>query len=248
MPDRRLLQVDADVLLRALTARDEGLLGTYLDLSTGELLRLVDPAIAGRDNESVEGRLDEEPERYARVPVYNREYRLMSAFVDTVRDDDLARLLDMALSGREAFRRFEAVLRGWPSDLARWRAFREAALARWAAAWLRSIGIEPAWSRSDVPDEIQTVPVLLLLAAGAHEPSDDGRLVRVLEAGSHAEARALFTRAVRQLCELRAEPFRARALRGSTRFAVDGIELERDGRVVRLRLPMLNRGVPGDRT
>jgi len=237
MADRRPLEVDADVLLRALTARDEGLLGTYLDLATGELLRLVDPAVAGRDNETVEGRLDDEPDRYARVPVYNREYRLMTSFVDTVRDDDLARLLDTALSGREAFRRFEAVLRGWPQDLARWRAFREAAHTRWAAAWLRSIGIEPVWSKKDVPEEVQQAPVLLVLAAGEQEDSPDGRLVRVLHAGSHDEARALFTRAVRQLCELRAEPFRARALRGATRFAVDGIELEREGRTVRLRLP-----------
>jgi hypothetical protein len=241
MTDRRPLEVDADVLLRAITARDEGLLGTYLDLQSGELLRLVDPAVAGRDNETVEGRLDDEPDRYARVPLYNREYRLMTSFVDTVRDDDLARLLDTALSGREAFRRFEAVLRGWPQDLARWRAFREAAHSRWAAAWLRSIGIEPVWNKS-VPEEIQRAPVLLVLAAGDPEPSDDGHVTRVLQARSIDEARALFTRAVRQLCELRAEPFRARALRGATRFAADGIELERDGRTVRLRLPRSDGG------
>jgi hypothetical protein len=98
------------------------------------------------------------------------------------------------------------------------------------------------WSRTDVPEEIQQVPVLLVLAAGEQEPSTDGRTVRVLHARSHDEARALFTRAVRQLCELRAEPFRARALRGSIRFVVDGIELERDGRVVRLRLPTRDQG------
>jgi hypothetical protein len=241
MPDRRPLQVDADVLLRALTARDEGLLGTYLDLQTGELLRLVDPAVAGRDNEPVETRLDDDPDRYARVPVYNREYRLMTSFVDTVRDDDLARLLDAALGGREAFRRFEAVLRGWQTDHARWAAYREAALARWATGWLRSLAIEPVWELPAVPEEIQRAPVLLVLAAGDPEEDGAGRVVRVLKTRSLDEARALFTRAVRQLCELRAEPFRARHLRGTDRFSVDGIEIERDGKLVRLRLPATER-------
>jgi hypothetical protein len=100
--ERRPLNVDPVALLAALTARDEGLVGTYVDLEDGALLRLYDPAIVGRSNDDVEQRLDDEPHRYARVPLFSREYRLLTEFVDTVEDDDLARLLDAALGGREA--------------------------------------------------------------------------------------------------------------------------------------------------
>ena len=110
--ERRPLNVDAGALLAALTARDEGLVGTYVDLREGALLRLYDPAVVGRTNDALEARIDSDPDRYAKVPLFTRDFRLMAEFVDTVDDDDLARLLDTALSGRGAFRRFEAVLAG----------------------------------------------------------------------------------------------------------------------------------------
>src|SRR5215510_8997604 len=126
--DRRTLRIDDRALLAALTARDEGLVGTYLDLEDGALLRLYDRAVVGRSNDPLEQRIDEEPDRYAKVPLYAREFRLMAEFVDSVEDDDLARLLDAALGGRNAFRRFDAVLDGWPTEQARWASFREDAL------------------------------------------------------------------------------------------------------------------------
>src|SRR4051812_25926599 len=130
--ERRSLRIDDRALLAALTARDEGLVGTYVDLEDGALLRVYDRAVVGRTNDVLEQRIDEEPDRYAKVPLYSREYRLMAEFVDTVEDDDLARLLDAALGGRNAFRRFDAVLDGWPQERVRWEQFRENALARWA--------------------------------------------------------------------------------------------------------------------
>jgi hypothetical protein len=224
--DRRTLRIDARALLAALTARDEGLLGTHLDLAEGVLLRLYDPAVVGRDNEHVEERIDAEPDRYAKVPLYTREYRLMTEFVDEVEDDDLARLLDTALSGAEAFRRFDAVLRGWPADRARWLAWREDALARWAVAWLRSLGLEPDWDRPVPPEEPDELPALVrvALAGGA------------LEAEDEAAAQALLVKLARELAEIRREPFRARAVRGKDRVVRGPVEIVREGRAVRVRL------------
>jgi hypothetical protein len=222
--DRRSLPIDARALIAALTARDEGLLGTYLDLETGALLLLHE---GGED--PLEQRIDEEPDRYAKVPLYSREYRLMAEFVDSVDDDDLARLLDAALGGRNAFRRFDAVLEGSPDEARRWREFRENALARWAVAWLRSLGVEPAWDRPTPPPEPPQTPSLLAIAfRGAAGVTGEG-LVRRYRAADEAEAAALFVRSCRELCELEREPFLTGSARRRTRFVRGAIEVRRDG-------------------
>jgi len=220
---RRSLDVDRAVLLEALVARDEGLLATYLDLTSGSWLREYDPAVTGRDNEALQAAIDAEPERFAEVPRYSRLYRLMAQYVDTVEDDDLARLLDTALGGREAFRSFEAVLVSWPAEHASWEAYRRRALLSWGVAWLRGLGVEPGWDEA-LGAPPTGVPLLLrvALAGGA------------LSCKTEAEASAAFLRLARQLCELRCEPFRARTVRGRTRFQRGGVALNREGTTVHL--------------
>ena len=226
---RRILRLDAFVVLEALVARDEGLLATYVDLDNGQLLRLYDPAVTGRANEGTLSTVDQNPDRYAEVPRYTRMYRLMTDFVDTVHDDHLARLLDTALTGREAFRRFEMVLAGWPAEQARWSAFREAALVHWAVSWLRSIGIEPDWDRDLPPEAPAEIPALLQVALQGVVDPDGGRR---FDAGDEEAATSLFLRLSRQLCELRCEPFHGRFLRGRTRFSRGGVEIRREGSTV----------------
>ena len=231
--ERRTIELDGPALLEALVARDEGLLATYLDLFDGSFLRLFDPAITGRDNEAVLSRIDNEPDRFAEVPRYMRFYRLMTDFVDTVEDDHLARMLDTALTGRGAFRRFEAVLGGWPSEHGRWEAFRREALCEWAGAWLQSLGVVPEWSLPWPPKNPADVPLVLEVALKGH-PDETGR--RVWQAESDAAAVSLFLRLARQLCELRGEPFRARGLRAKTRFVRGGVAIVRQGSQVMLEL------------
>lgn len=234
--ERRPLDIDAGALLAALTARDEGLVGTYLDLAEGGLVRLYDPAVVGRTNDAVEARIDAEPDRYAKVPLFTRDFRLMAEFVDTVEDDDLARLLDTALSGRGAFARFDAVLAGWPLERSHWAQFREQALERWAVGWLRSVGVEPRWDRPVPPEEAPEAPWLLRIALlGRPGPGSDG-LVRCLDAETEAEAQRTFVRLARELSELWREPFRRSALNHQNRFARGGVELRRDGTTVAITL------------
>jgi Uncharacterised protein family (UPF0158) len=221
---RRPLAVDRSSLLAALTTRDEGLLGTYVDLHTGGLLRLYDPAIVGRNNDATEVQLDADPDRFARVPLYAREYRLMTAFVDTVDDDDLARLLDSALAGRSAFRQFDATLAAWPAERARWERYRFDALERMAVGWLRSLDVEPLWA-SEVTESEPEVPALVqVLLHGAAVPGG-----RAVDAGEESAAHLLFIRVCRELCETGQEPFRARHLRHTARFVYGGVEVRRDG-------------------
>lgn len=230
--ERRSIRLHGQALLQALVARDEGLLATYVDLTDGSFVRLYDPAVTGRANEAVLARIDTDPDRYAEVPRYTRSYRLMADFVDTVEDDDLARLLDTALSGREAFRQFDAVLGGWPAERTRWETYRRDALSHWAATWLRSVGVEPAWELPTPPEAAAAVPELLVVALQGR--LHDGQASH--EAADEAEAAWMFRRVVRQLCELHTEPFLARRLRGRTRFARGGVEVRLDGTRVTLFL------------
>ncbi|MEQ1506125.1 MAG: UPF0158 family protein [Myxococcota bacterium] len=230
--DRRPLPIDARALIAALTAREDGLVGTYLDLQAGTLLRLVDPAVTGRTNDAIEALLDRDPDRYAKVPLYAREYRLMTEFVDTVDDDDLARLLDVALAGRGAFRRFDAVLASRPGESARWDRYRDDALGRWAVAWLRSLGVEPVWDRPIPAEEPPSAPWLVQVALRGEARDTPTELVRVLRTASEAEATTTFLRLARELCEVSREPFRSAAFRGAQRIARSGVELRRDGPTV----------------
>lgn len=239
--DRRRVPIDAASLLAALTARDEGLVGTYVDLTGGPMLRLLDPAVASaagtdadavrRANEAIEARIDADPDRYAKVPLYAREYRLMTEFVDTVEDDAIAHLLDAALAGPAAFRRFEAVLTRWPAERARWERFRTEALTRWAVTWLRAVGVEPAWD--DLPPEQPIeAPWIVRLAMLGDPDATDAELTRTVRAATEAEAQATFVRVARELCELAREPFDSRGLRNRALFVRLGVEVRREGTAV----------------
>jgi hypothetical protein len=209
----RLLNVDRDALLRAVSARGEQLLGTWLDLVDGSLHELVEGQGDGRQA-AIEARIEANPERLAKVPVYPREYRLMTEFVDEVDDDALAVRLDAALAGGEAFRRFDALLQG--AERARWTAFRAEAHARWATAWLHGLDLTVPWAVGAAPPT--PLPLLLALVGS-----------RTIACASESEARETFVRLVREVCELLREPFQAGRIRGRTRFVRGDLAIVRSG-------------------
>lgn len=224
MAQQRILPVDRSGLLAAVTARGERLLGTWLDLRAGTLHALVDGDDSA-EGRAFEARMDADPDGFAKVPVYAREYRLMTSFVETVDDDALAALLDGALAGREAFRRFEVVVAAAPAEASRWRVFREEALVAWASAWLRNLGVGTSWMVDASPER----PALL---AWLWREGDDGPIARSYP-DRHA-AREAFVRLCREVAELVREPFRQSDVRGRTRFARAGVEIVLDGGTVRI--------------
>jgi hypothetical protein len=70
-------------------------------------------------------------------------YQDMADFVDTVQDQVLRRLLEVAIDGRGAFRRFKTVLYDYPGERERWFAFKDARMRQCVLDWLASEGIEP---------------------------------------------------------------------------------------------------------
>jgi hypothetical protein len=221
---QRNLEVDRDTLLRAITARGEQLLGTWLELADGTLHALVD-GDESSEGRAFEARMDANPDGFCKVPLYAREYRLMGEFVETVEDDALAATLDAALAGQEAFRRFDAVLGAHPEAQRRWHEYRHEALVAWASAWLRSQGIAVPWVNGAASTVELPVILGVLLARGpvTHTAADRN------------QARTWFVQACREVCELSREPFRTSDVRGRSRFLRAGVEVVHAGLEVTLR-------------
>jgi hypothetical protein len=119
---------------------------SYLHLSTGEVMRVVD----GVADPVTHTRIVSDS-NYRRVePVSSREqYRWMERFIATVEEGPLRQRLLQSIDGKGAFRRFKDVLMSFPVDRERWFAFRSERLKMCMEGWLDAQGIEavarPEW-------------------------------------------------------------------------------------------------------
>ncbi len=69
-------------------------------------------------------------------------YRDMQDFIATVTDPYLQRLLEVAIMGRGAFRRFKDVLLDYPRERERWFAFRDERMEQRVLDWLADHDLE----------------------------------------------------------------------------------------------------------
>src|SRR5512135_2843666 len=134
---------------------------SYLHLTTGEVLRVVD----GVADPQMHARISADP-NYLRIdPVSSREqYRWMERFIPMVDDSELRAKLAHAIDGKGAFRRFKDVLMTYAADRERWFAFRSERLRTFMEAWLNAHAIQavprPGWSdeppvsNEDAPDSL----------------------------------------------------------------------------------------------
>jgi hypothetical protein len=144
----RQAPVDWDDLELALTWHDDELL-SVLDLRTGNVRHGQRYGFAdeAEDFELSEAEVDAgESEGYlVRIePLASSvEWGWMAAFAESVRDARLRALLDVALGGRGAFRRFKDVLARHPAERERWFRFRDERLRAAVREWLAEHGIQP---------------------------------------------------------------------------------------------------------
>lgn len=82
--------------------------------------------------------------RYLEVPQIDsyEGYEDMEAFIETIDDDHLREVLDVAIRGKGAFRRFKDVLLNYPEQRERWFAFKDEQMRGRALRWLASEAIE----------------------------------------------------------------------------------------------------------
>lgn len=83
--------------------------------------------------------------RFVTVPHVDshQAYGDMEDFIETVRRPHIRELLEVAIIGRGAFRRFKDVLYNYPHEEKRWFAFKEARMVERVREWLEAHDIAP---------------------------------------------------------------------------------------------------------
>jgi Uncharacterised protein family (UPF0158) len=132
---------------------------SYLHLTTGEVLRVVD----GVADPQMHVRIASDG-NYLRVdPVSSREqYRWMERFIPMVENAELRGKLTQAIDGKGAFRRFKDVLMTYGPEREGWFAFRGERLRTFMEAWLAAHAIKaiarPAWADPPSAPEVELAP------------------------------------------------------------------------------------------
>jgi len=71
-------------------------------------------------------------------------YRDMEDFIETIPQAERRDMLEVAIAGRGAFRRFKDVLDRWPDEIERWLVFSDERRMGRAREWLAAHGYRPA--------------------------------------------------------------------------------------------------------
>jgi len=114
----------------------------FLDLETGEIL-FVSENMDDEESEKLKERIDEDFKRYERIPKAESHegYQDMVDFIATVDNEHLVELLEVAINGKGAFRRFKDVLLNYPEERERWFQFKDERMEERALEWLEDIGV-----------------------------------------------------------------------------------------------------------
>ena len=133
-------RVGVESLLMALEDHDPGH-SYFLELSTGEVLMIMDDMDL---EEELYEKMEVNPEDYAEIePIPSHEaFQIMANYVETLKDDRVAKSLSKALSHRHPFRSFKDVLLDHPEIREKWFQYHDARLMQLAQEWLEENGIE----------------------------------------------------------------------------------------------------------
>jgi hypothetical protein len=142
----RKVPVNWDDLEMALTT-NAGELTCYLDVRNGEVQMLPIGRFGEDDDWPSEEEIDAGLAAGHLIHVEplgsSIEYGWMAEFAGAVGNAHLRDLLEVALDGRGAFRRFKDVLHDYPAQREAWFAFRDGQVRAAAREWLEENGIDP---------------------------------------------------------------------------------------------------------
>lgn len=124
----------------------------FLLPETGEILFLSE-GLEEDEQAEIEDRLDSTNFVEIEPPESHEKWRWMAAFAETVQDEHLRELLEVALQGKGAFRRFKDVLLRSPAERERWFRYEteamHEAIDRWVAGHSIEVENPPPWGQSD---------------------------------------------------------------------------------------------------
>jgi len=114
----------------------------FLDLETGEIL-FVSEYMDDEESEKLKERIEEDFKRYERIPKAESHegYQDMVDFIATVDNEHLVELLEVAINGKGALRRFKDVLLNYPEEGERWFQFKDERMEQRALEWLEDIDV-----------------------------------------------------------------------------------------------------------
>jgi len=141
MEKKKTLKVNLDELCDAL--ENSSFENEYfLDLETGEIL-FISEYMDDEETGKLKNRVEEKFERYERIPTVESHegYQDMVDFIVTVDNEHLAELLEVAINGKGAFRRFKDVLLNYPEESERWFKFKDERMEERALEWLDDIEV-----------------------------------------------------------------------------------------------------------
>jgi len=142
--EKKTLHIDLDELCSAM--EDSSYEHEYyLDLETGEIL-FISEYMDDEESGRLRNNIEEGSDRYERIPraESHEGYEDMEDFIATVKDEHLVELLEVAINGRGAFRRFKDVLLRYPEERERWFQFKDERMQERALEWLEDIDVSLA--------------------------------------------------------------------------------------------------------
>ena len=141
MEKKKTLKIDLDELCSAMensSYEHE----YYLDLDNGEILFLSE-YMDDEETRKLKDQIEEDFDRYERIPKAESHegYEDMVDFIATVKDEHLTELLEVAINGKGAFRRFKDVLLNYPEERERCFRFKDDRMEERAIEWLEDIDV-----------------------------------------------------------------------------------------------------------
>lgn len=136
------MKINLNVVLDAIEAADDNY--TYfLDMETGESVFLVDELITGLDNEGLDDKIQENFGRYLRLPTRFEihEYNIMEQFIWSLPEGRQQNMLEGAIQGRGAFRRFKDMVYNLGLEK-KWFQYEADTYKKMAIEWCRDQEIE----------------------------------------------------------------------------------------------------------
>ncbi len=141
MEKKKTLKIDLDELCSAMEDNSHEH-EYYLDLETGKILFLSEHT-DDEETGKLKDKIEEESDRYERIPKAESHegHEEMQDFIATVKDERLTALLEVAINGKGAFRRFKDVLLDYPEEREEWFQFKGAKVQERALEWLNDIDV-----------------------------------------------------------------------------------------------------------